>query len=126
MQYQVLMVTQVLELAVAKAQDFVKVIPKDRPQALQKAELLVQAIQRVRLQALALSLTLQLAQEGVQKPLEGSLGQFQQGLEHQVQEVLAEVMAQAEAGGWAVAQAMMQVDQEQEQELIQAPLLEVE
>lgn len=123
MQYQAEMLAQVLRLAQAKALELVQAAPA-RLEV--EAVLLQQEVQAVLRQAVALQqlaalpevpLELGLPQEALQQ-LEVEV---RQGWEQAAQRALAGVMAQAEAGGWAVAQAMEQVDLEQE--LVQAPLL---
>lgn len=130
MQYQVLMVVKVLEIAVAKAQDLVRSVPLGQAQVEVQVELLLQELVKVLRQALALEQeALQLAQEGLQEPLEGSLGQLLPplvGLGALPQlEVLVQEQLQKQVD-LALGLERALKAQEQERELVQAPLLEVE
>ena len=133
MRYQAEMLAQVLRLAQMKAQELLRVVPQENPRLEAQAQLLQQEVQTVLRQAVALQQLAGHPQQEEEPLLELGLPQevlqqlevqVQQGWEQAAQRALAGVMAQAEAGGWAVAQAMEQVDLEQE--LVQVPLLEEE
>ena len=143
MRYQAEMLAHVLRLAQERALELVRSVPAGLPRLEQKAVLLQQEVLKVQRQALALQQQVALQPQEEEPLLELGLPQevlqsmevlARQGVEQLVQQALE----QAEAGGWALAKAMEQVDSEQAlveaeaqvevlepqaQELVQAPLL---
>jgi hypothetical protein len=131
--YQAEMLAQILRLAQAKAQALVQAVPQGQPQREAQAVLLLQEVEKVLRQAVALQQLAALPQEQEVPLLElglpqGALQQLEeqvrQGWEQQVQRALAVEQVRAEAGEWAVGQVLTQVAQERE--LVQVPLLEAE
>lgn len=146
MRYQAEMLAQVMRLAQVKVQALVQAVPEQAPELEARAQLLQQEVQAVLRQAVALQQLVALPQEqevpllelGVPQEVLQSMDLYsRQGIE----QLALRAIAQAEAGGWAMARAMEQVDSEQalveaeaqvevlepqERELVQVPLLEAE
>jgi hypothetical protein len=143
MQYQAEMLAQVLRLAQVKVQALVQAAP---PRLEVEAVLLQREVLAVLQQAVALQQLVALPQEQEVPLLE--LGVPQEVLRQAdlysrqgIEQLALRAIAQAEAGGWAMARAMEQVDSEQalveaeaqvevlepqERELVEVPLLEME